>query len=140
VRIADGKWAELCGTSDDLNLMQQLGVIPSMEEIQKKRQDEKTVEENKAVVRRFGELVNQKDIKGIRELLAPEFVAHRTTGDMSRDDWEREGEWLFANYPDYRYIQEHMVAEGDKVAYREICSGTHAPTGKKVEWINTYIV
>ena len=57
-----------------------------MEEIQKKRQDEKTVEENKAVVRRFGELVNQKDIKGIRELLAPEFVAHRATGDMSRDD------------------------------------------------------
>ena len=99
-----------------------------------------STEENKALVRRFCELVNQKDVAGIREVMAPGFIAHRTTCDMSRDEWEQEGEWLFANYPDYSYVQEHLVAEGDKVAYREICSGTHAPTGKKVEWINTCIV
>ena len=97
-------------------------------------------EENKVLIRRFGELVNQEDVAGIRELIVPGFITHRTTCDMSRDDWEQEGEWLFATYSDYSYVQEHLVAEGDKVAYREICSGTHAPTGKKVKWINTCIM
>ena len=97
-------------------------------------------EENKAVMCRFSELVNQKNVAAIREMITPDFITHRTTCDMSRDEWEQEGEMLFANYPDYSYVQEHMIAEGDKVAYREICSGTHAPTGKKVEWINTNIM
>ena len=97
-------------------------------------------EENKAVIRRFCELVNQQNVAAIRELITPDFITHRTTYDLTRDEWEQEGEWLFANYPDYSYVQEHLIAEGDKVAYRETCSGTHAPTGKKVEWINTNIM
>lgn len=99
-----------------------------------------SIEDNKALVRRYCELVNKHDVKGIRQITVPEFVAHRTTYDMSRDDWEEEINMLFATYLDLENTQEHMVAEGDKVAWREICRGTHARTGKKVEWINTYIV
>jgi len=99
-----------------------------------------SIEENKALVRHYSELVNKHDVPAIREIMAPEFVAHRTTYNMSRDDWEEEEETLFATYPDLENIQEHMVAEGDKVAWRETYRGTHARMGKKVEWINTYIV
>jgi predicted ester cyclase len=99
-----------------------------------------SIEENKALVRRYGELVNKHDVPAIRGIMAPEFVAHRTTYDMSRDDWEEESNTLFATYPDREYSQEHVVAEGDKVAWRETYRGTHSRMGKKVEWINTYIV
>jgi predicted ester cyclase len=99
-----------------------------------------SIEENKALVRRYGELVNKHDVPAIRGIMAPEFVAHRTTYDMSRDDWEEESNTLFATYPDIEYSQEHVVAEGDKVAWRETYRGTHSRMGKKVEWINTYIV
>jgi len=99
-----------------------------------------SIEENKALVGRYRELVNKHDVPAIRGIMAPEFVAHRTTYDMSRDDWEEESNTLFATYPNIEYFQEHMVAEGDKVAWRETYRGTHARMGKKVEWINTYIV
>jgi len=99
-----------------------------------------SVEENKTLVRHYSELVNKHDVPAIREIMAPEFVAHRTTYNMSRDDWEEEDVMLFDTYPDLENIQEHMVAEGDKVAWRETYRGTHARMGKKVEWINTYIV
>jgi len=99
-----------------------------------------SIEENKALVGRYRELVNKHDVPAIRGIMAPEFVAHRTTYVMSRDDWEEESNTLFATYPNIEYFQEHMVAEGDKVAWRETYRGTHARMGKKVEWINTYIV
>jgi len=99
-----------------------------------------SIEENKALVRHFSELINKHDFNAISDLMVPEFVAHRTTYDMSRDDWEEEGKVLFATYPDLEHIQEHIVAEGDKVAWRENYRGTHSRMGKKVEWINTYIV
>ena len=99
-----------------------------------------SIEENKALVRRYCELVNKHDVPAIREIMAPEFIAHRTTYDMSRDDWEEEGKMLLATYPNLENTQEHMVAEGDKVAWRETYRGTHARMSKKVEWINTYIV
>ena len=99
-----------------------------------------SIEDNKALVRRYSELVNKHNVPGIREIMAPEFVAHRTTYDMSRDDWEEESETLFATYPDLEHTEEHIIAEGDKVAWRETYRGTHARMRKKVVWINTYIV
>jgi predicted ester cyclase len=99
-----------------------------------------SIEENKALVQRLSELINKHDFNAISELMAPEFIAHRTTYDMSRDDWEEESKMLFTTYPDLIHIQEHIMAEGDKVAWREIYRGTHAHMDKKVEWINTYIV
>jgi predicted ester cyclase len=99
-----------------------------------------SIEENKVLVRRFCELVNKRDVDGIRGIMASEFVAHRTTYDIYRDDWEEETMMLFNTYPDLTNTQEHIIAEGDKVAWRETYRGTHARMGKKVEWINTYIV
>ena len=40
-------------------------------------------EENKELIQHFSELANQKDVAAIREVIAPEFVVHRTNCDMS---------------------------------------------------------
>ena len=104
-------------------------------------------ENNKATLRRFYKLFNQKKLDKCNELVASEFVSHRTTGDISREDLINGSEMLITAFPDFKATIEHLVAEGDMIAYREICTGTHkgefmgiAPTGKKIEIINTSIL
>ena len=106
-----------------------------------------SVEENKEVVRRFFELENQGNLDALFELLAPGYVSHYTTGDSSREQNKKSWPTLWTAFPDICFTMEHMVAEGDKVAFRETVTGTHKgefmgipPTGKKVETINTCII
>jgi predicted ester cyclase len=104
-------------------------------------------EENKATLRRFYELFNQKKFDKCNEFIAPKFVSHRPTGDISGEDLINGSEMLITAFPDFNATIECLVAEGDMIAYREICTGTHkgefmgiAPTGKKIEMINTCIL
>jgi predicted ester cyclase len=104
-------------------------------------------EENKAALFHFYELFNQKKFDKCNELVAPDFISHRTTGDISREDLISGSEMLVTAFPDLTITIERIVAEGDMIAYREICWGTHkgefmgiAPTGKKIEMINTSIL
>ena len=106
-----------------------------------------SIEENKALVRRFCELENRGDVDALWELLAPGYVSHYTTGDFL---WEQNKQFFptfYTAFPDISFTMEHMVAEGDKVAFQETWTGTHKgefmgipPTGKKVEMINTCII
>jgi predicted ester cyclase len=41
---------------------------------------------------------------------------------------------------DYSITIDHLLAEGDKVAYRVTHKGTHQPTGKKIQITNTCIL
>jgi len=104
-----------------------------------------SIEENKALVRRFCELENRGEVDALFELLAPGYVSHYTTGDMPLDKqfWAT----FSTAFPDISFTMEHLIAEGDKVAFRETWTGTHKgefmgipPTGKKVEMINTCII
>ncbi|HEY97555.1 MAG TPA: ester cyclase [Dehalococcoidia bacterium] len=104
-------------------------------------------EENKATLLHFYELFNQNKPDKCNELVAPEFISHRTTGDISREDLIKGITMLFTAFPDFKATIEHLVAEGNMIAYREICIGTHkgefmgiAPTRKRVEMINTSIL
>ena len=88
-------------------------------------------EENKAMVRRMVEGINAGEIEAtVDELFAP-----RAARRVKR---------LFAEFrsafPDWREEIVELVAEGDTVAGRFRCSGTHrgeflgeAPTGKRME-------
>ena len=42
-----------------------------------------SIKENKALVRRVYEFLNRGELAAYYELLAPEYVSHLTTGDMS---------------------------------------------------------
>jgi len=103
-------------------------------------------EKNKLFVLHFYELLNQKKFDECNELMTPDFVSHRSTGDVSREETISSNELLFTSFPDFNVTIEHLVAEGDMIAFQEICRGTHQkefmgipPTGKKVETINADI-
>jgi predicted ester cyclase len=88
-------------------------------------------DENKALVRRLiEEVVNARDPTALDELAGGEFA------DVARG-------WIgpFRDaFPDFRMEIVELVAEGDKVAARFRCSGTHRgkwrgvePTGRRFE-------
>jgi steroid delta-isomerase-like uncharacterized protein len=102
-----------------------------------------TLEENKAVIRRFVEEVqNEKNEEVYDELNDPEFVNLSAPPGAPTD---REGGkvYLFGllnAFPDCRFTIDDMVAEGDQVVTKKTFRGTHTakfaglpPTGKTVE-------
>jgi predicted ester cyclase len=105
-------------------------------------------EENKALILRFYDLYNRKEIDAAYELFAPEYIFHSPTGDMSREQAKQfDTMALAAGFPDLVCSVVDIVAEGDKVAFRVNAKGTHtglfmgvASTGKKFEMNNTWIV
>jgi predicted ester cyclase len=89
------------------------------------------LEENKAMVRRLVESINAGDIDAtVDELFAP-----RSAQRVKRLFAE-----FYAAFPDWREEIIELVAEGNTVAGRFRCSGTHrgeflgeTPTGKRME-------
>src|SRR5215213_3455236 len=87
-----------------------------------------SLEENKALVRRFNEEVyNRGNMDVADELLAPNFVSRDAlTGEEgSREDLKREIAEQAAISSDLHFSIEEQIAEGDKVVTRIIGSGTH---------------
>jgi steroid delta-isomerase-like uncharacterized protein len=100
------------------------------------------VEDNKAVIRRFVEEVqNNKDWDVFDELNADDFVNHSAPPGVPSD---REGGKLFLAgfmnaFPDCQFTIDDMIAEGDQVVTKKTFTGTHTeelngipPTGKSV--------
>lgn len=89
------------------------------------------LEENKAMVRRMVEGINAGEIEAtVDELFAP-----RAARRVKRLFGE-----FYAAFPDWREEIVDLVAEGDTVAGRFRCSGTHlgeflgeAPTGRRMD-------
>jgi steroid delta-isomerase-like uncharacterized protein len=99
-----------------------------------------SIAQNKALVRRVVELWNRRDMDAFFKLLAPEYVEHLPTGDISLEQLKRYAPRFFAAFPDIRIIINDMVAEGDKVAVLVNWKATHQgeymgipPTGKKID-------
>jgi steroid delta-isomerase-like uncharacterized protein len=99
-----------------------------------------SIEENKAVVRRFYEEWNKQNLSVVEELVAPHWVCH---GTGAFPDYDRAGgkhflTALWTAFPDARIAVEDLIAEGDKVVSRLTIRGTHRgeymgipPTGKQ---------
>lgn len=106
-----------------------------------------SLEENKAIVRRFyEELWNKRNLSVADEIIAPECVTHQLqSGAISvavprspEAVKQHVNEWL-TGFPDLRFEVQQMIAEEDLVTSRSMMSGTHtgawlgiAPTGKEV--------
>jgi serine phosphatase RsbU (regulator of sigma subunit)/predicted ester cyclase len=102
-----------------------------------------SVEENKALVRRFLEAHAKGDLDTLEEMLAPDFVDHNL---MPGQQPGREGYLgalteYHAAYSHTRYVIEKQLAEGDEVVTTFAVSATHdrgewmglVPTGKQFE-------
>ena len=72
-----------------------------------------SLEENKAVVRRFVEMLDTNDLAALDEVLSPELAQDWSTG--INHDW----------VSDHHVKITDIVAEGDKVAVTLASSGTH---------------
>jgi predicted ester cyclase len=100
-----------------------------------------SVEENKAIARRFNdELWNKGNLDIIDELMAEDLVAH--PGMRSRDDFKQSMKQGDALWPERTMTFEQVFGEGDMVVIRWTIVLTHthevmgvAPTGKKIKWV-----
>jgi steroid delta-isomerase-like uncharacterized protein len=101
-----------------------------------------SIEENKAIVRRFfEELLSTDNFAVADEILAPDFRFY-FAGSPVATDLESYTEFLVARraaFPDRRFVVEDMIAEGDKVSARFTMRGTHkgefrgiAPSGTEL--------
>jgi len=96
-----------------------------------------SLEENKAIVRRFIEAYNKRNLDLIDDLVAPDYVDH--TNKVGREGLKQLFNMGLKGFPDWHEIIEDIIAEGDKVWVRLAYTGTHkgeflglAPTGKKI--------
>jgi steroid delta-isomerase-like uncharacterized protein len=99
-------------------------------------------EDNKAVIRRWIEAYNNRDMQAEADVLDPGFVAHvpAAPGPLEGlEAWRKFTAPFVEAFPDLRLTVEDILSEGDKVAARVAFHGTHrcefqgiAPTGKEV--------
>jgi predicted ester cyclase len=103
-------------------------------------------EDNKALIRRFYDLWNLPDWDAVFELCDSGYVSHYSSGDKSLEENKRFWPTFYKAFPDIKLSVNHLIAEGDKVAFQEYLTGTHegefmgiAATRRKVELVNTCI-
>ena len=108
-----------------------------------------SIEENKAIVRRFYEEMNQRNLAVFDEMVAADCVYHGMPPELpaTRESVRQMMAATFAAFPDYEFIVEDVIAEGDRVAHLVTEVGTHqgafmgiAATGKRVTSSAMYIV
>jgi serine phosphatase RsbU (regulator of sigma subunit)/predicted ester cyclase len=100
-----------------------------------------SVEENKALVRRFLEAHAKGDLYTLEEMLAPDFVDHNLIPGQQpgREGYLGAFTEYQAAYSHTRYVIEKQIAEGDEVVTSFSASATHdrgeymglAPTGNE---------
>ena len=101
-----------------------------------------SLEENKAIVRRFMEAYNNRNMDIFEELVAPDYYDH-VFEQQGRENLKNLFTMAFEGFPDWYENIEDIIAEGDKVWLRVKATGTHTgawnlfgailpPTGEKV--------
>src|SRR5215204_6064963 len=103
-------------------------------------------EENKAVIRRWIEAYNERDLEAEADVLAPGYVAHVPAapgplGLEGLEAWRQFTAPFTQAFPDLRLTIQDIAAEGDTVAARVAFHGTHRgefqgipPSGKEVSF------
>jgi steroid delta-isomerase-like uncharacterized protein len=87
-----------------------------------------TVEQNKALVRRFFRAMEATDRAAIKELLAPDLVARHpgSSGPLKRKAFLQTIGVYGEAFSDQQYTIEEQIAEGDKVVTRTTWRATHS--------------
>jgi steroid delta-isomerase-like uncharacterized protein len=98
-------------------------------------------EDNKAVVRRWIEAYNDRDMQAEADARAPGFLAHvpAAPGPLDSEAWSRFIATFGEAFPDLRLTVEDIFSAGEMVAARVAFHGTHQgefqgipPTHKEV--------
>ncbi len=112
----------------------------AMAELEEFKAQAKLEEQNKEIVRRYFELMDEGDYAFL-ELLSEDYVAHFPMGDVKgREEIKQVVDAYRTAFPDISHFFSDFVAEGDKVVMRYGAKGTQEgvfgefpPSGKKME-------
>ena len=96
-------------------------------------------EENKALVRRTIEALNERNWAAYDEAFSSDIVLHNASRTIQGLQAHKQYvSMLLTAFPDLQFTVEDLIAEGDKVVDRYTARGTHtgalmgmAPTGKQ---------
>ncbi len=107
-------------------------------------------EENKALIRRFvEEVLNQKNLDAVDELLTPDHLDHSVPPGLppGREGIRQGMAMYLAAFPDLQVTIDDQIAEGDKVTNRYTSRATHRgelfglpPTGNRVTYTTTDVI
>ena len=108
-----------------------------------------SLEENKAIVRRFMESYNKRNLDIFDELVATDYFDH-VFEQQGRENLRQLFTMAFEAFPDWYESIEDIIAEGDRVWVRVKATGTHTnewnllgailpPTGKKITMMMVFI-
>lgn len=97
-----------------------------------------TIEQNKAISRRFLEAFDRGDMPAMEALVSPRCVAYQgSMPEANFDAFKQQGQMFLAAFSDSRNVVEDQIAEGDRVLTRATWSATHTgnfmgipPTGR----------
>ena len=102
-----------------------------------------STEDNKALFRRWCEVISQNRLDRVEEIIAPDEVDHALPPGIPSglEGVKQLFTLLHTAFPDLQIEIEDLIAEGDKVVGRVTARGTHqgefmgiAPTGKPVSF------
>ncbi len=103
-----------------------------------------STEQNKALIRRYIDLMNEHNLDAAFANLSPNFLTHNIppTGMSAGIEATKQFFTMLLNvFPDFQATLEDIIAEGDKVVIRFTFRGTHTgefmgapPTGKQVAY------
>jgi len=139
-RFENCKIVEITQHADALGPFQELGIIPSTEQIQKEKQEAITIEKNKASLHRLiEEVYNNNDLNMIPELVSPDFVSHVVPEYGGHEGLRKHIIDFRKSFPDTHITINQMLAEGDMVGWSVTLTGTQteefvgiAPSSKKI--------
>jgi predicted SnoaL-like aldol condensation-catalyzing enzyme len=98
-----------------------------------------SIKENKAIIRRTYELINQGELNAFFKLCSPDYIEHLTDRDMSLEQSKEFEAKFFVEFPDINITINDMIAEGDRVAVLVTWRAVNKDSGKKIEMTNANV-
>ena len=107
-----------------------------------------SLEENKAIVRRYQEIYNSNHLDDLLEVVSEDLLTPRIMPGIPSgiEGAKTAHQIMLTGFPDYQTLIEDLIAEDDKVVARIRMTGTHTgnfmgipPTGKQIEFTGIYI-
>jgi steroid delta-isomerase-like uncharacterized protein len=80
---------------------------------------------NKSLLGRYLDAYNRDAMDELAALVAIDYVHHSSGHDLTIEQFKKGAAWMRAGMPDLRIEIEDMIEEGDRVAVRYVCRGTH---------------
>jgi steroid delta-isomerase-like uncharacterized protein len=107
------------------------------------------IDDDLSLVRRFWDAFNDRDLTGLEDLFADDYVNHAALpGTPQGPEGQAQlMERLWRAFPDGHFSVEHVARDGDTLICVGTMEGTHegdlmglAPTHRKVQWRQCHLI